>query len=135
MVQTDSSESYMSLWSALWPSDHVVQSLLEYLEKFDRDDDGLTWSTPKLWHITLGYYGKDDSVTRMRWLRERLADQAAPTVCFEGAGTFPQVLWVKVFGDCLAKLAEAARPARNDYDYRAHMTLARCQEGIPPHWL
>ncbi|WP_307849547.1 RNA 2',3'-cyclic phosphodiesterase [Qaidamihabitans albus] len=116
------------LFSALLPCAEVVASLRRELDDRIPPDPALRWTTARQWHVTLGFYGTDEIDDRAGWLRERLAEAAAPTLWLEGAGTFPGVLWTEVRGTGLAELAAAARPdseARDGRPYRPHLTLAR----------
>ncbi|PXY27981.1 RNA 2',3'-cyclic phosphodiesterase [Prauserella muralis] len=117
----------MRLFTALLPPPQVVASLRDELARHPRDEGSgvLRWTGPAQWHLTLGFYGRDDPVARAHWLRERLAGLPAPTVRLTGAGTFPGVLWTGVQAAGLAELAAAVRPESEDREFRAHLTLAR----------
>ena len=99
-------------------------------------DDGLRWSSPEQWHITLAFLGSVESVGESVLLRElrRIRLPAAPLE-IDGLGTFDRVgiLYSAVeVTPALAELqratAEAVRASGlmlDDRPYRPHVTLAR----------
>ncbi|MCP2234420.1 2'-5' RNA ligase [Prauserella halophila] len=93
--------------------------------------DGVRWTAPQGWHITLGFYGDDDPRARSAWLARRLDGLGAPVLRLAGAGVFPGVLWagVAVESGELAPLADAVRPPGERRPFRAHVTVARGDRG------
>lgn len=93
--------------------------------------EGLRWTTPESWHITLGFYGDDEPRARTGWLAERLDGVEAPVLRLAGTGVFPGVLWAGVVVESgeLASLAEACRSPGDRHAFRAHVTLARGAPG------
>lgn len=66
-----------ALFSALLPPGDVVDAVAGALGD---PGDGLAWEPPERWHVTLAYYGRDDSRgTRGAWLADRLAAAAPST--------------------------------------------------------
>ncbi|SFQ05760.1 2'-5' RNA ligase [Amycolatopsis arida] len=138
----------MRLFSAVVPPAEAVRSLQAALAVAPRGA-GLRWVPSGQWHITLGFYGEDDLVARVAWLRRRLAGLPAPALRLTGAGTFPGVLWVGVDGQLTALAAAAgatvddptgpasaagttdgttggaAGAATEDLPFHPHLTLAR----------
>lgn len=100
---------------------------------------GLRWSPPDQWHITLSYYGAlRDPGGRAETLRTVFAQCRRPTVRLAGSGTFGRVLWLGVEDlgegdlDLLAALAGGS-----ERDYVPHLTLARADSSVArvdPEW-
>jgi 2'-5' RNA ligase len=111
------------LFSALQPPEDVARDLANLLGV--PAPGPLRWSGPENWHVTLGFYGDDDPVSRSVWLAGQLAGRASIDVRLENAGTFPGVLWLSIGGAGLTDLAHAAGAGLEDRPYRAHLTLAR----------
>lgn len=120
----------MALFSALLPPAPVVEALTSRITALPRTD-GVRWSPPAGWHVTLAFYGQDAAAERSRWLRERLAGMPAPRIWLAGAGTFPRVLYLGVYGDGLTELGLAAGAGEQDRPYLPHLTLARTREEVP----
>ncbi|HKS49295.1 MAG TPA: 2'-5' RNA ligase family protein [Amycolatopsis sp.] len=121
----------MLLFSALLPPPEVVESIRAELADLG-SPEGVRWSAPDLWHVTLGYYGEEtDPDARAEWLRDKLTGQVAPTLRLAGAGSFSHVLYLGVYGDGLTELATAAG-AGQDRPYLPHLTLARTRRAVPP---
>lgn len=93
--------------------------------------EGLRWTDPEGWHITLGFYGDDEPRARAAWLAQRLDGLSAPVLRLAGAGAFPGVLWagVTVESGELTPLAEAVRSPDDHRRFLAHVTLARADHG------
>ncbi|PXY30718.1 RNA 2',3'-cyclic phosphodiesterase [Prauserella flavalba] len=118
------------LFSALVPPEEVVASLRAELARHPEGPSSrrLRWAAPENWHVTLGFYGRDDIAARTGWLRRRLAGHAAPVLRLEAGGTFRGVLWIGVRGSGLGQLAEAARSDERvpaEHAFHGHLTLAR----------
>lgn len=101
-------------------------------------DDGLAWSPPQRWHITLGFYGDREHVERRgTWFRRQATGLTATRLRLRGAGRFPGVLWVGVNPmqgrdvTALRTLASALNADTNAdrFDFTAHVTVARWRRG------
>ncbi|MCP2252531.1 2'-5' RNA ligase [Prauserella aidingensis] len=118
----------MRLFSALPVPSEAAAPLRARLSSSDAArDEGLRWTDPEGWHITLGFYGDDEPAARVDWLARRLDGLPAPVLRLAGAGVFPGVLWagVTVESGELGPIAEAARPPGERRGFRAHVTVAR----------
>lgn len=122
----------MRLFSALVPPPDAVRSLRAALEGGPRTPSSqLRWNPPDRWHVTLGYYGSDDPVSRANRLRTALAGVPPRPLRLEGAGTFPGVLWIGVDGD-LDDLAVASEAGDDGRPFRPHLTIARGSDRAGP---
>jgi 2'-5' RNA ligase len=126
----------MLLFSALIPPAAVVESLRAELDRLDAwESEGVRWSTPDRWHITLGFYGEhDDPAHQVELLTDRFRGSEAPRVWLEGTGIFPGVLWLGVKGEGLTELAEEAGAGREGREYRPHLTLGRTAREAGTPW-
>ncbi|MBB3665086.1 MULTISPECIES: RNA 2',3'-cyclic phosphodiesterase [Prauserella salsuginis group] len=118
----------MRLFSALPVPEAAADALRARLaECAATDAEGLRWTAPEGWHITLGFYGEDEPEARTAWLARRLDGLQAPVLRLAGAGVFPGVLWAGVIVESgqLAPLADAVRPTGERRRFRAHVTVAR----------
>jgi len=117
--------------------DGAVKETLERLTlRLRAKDDGLRWSTPDQWHVTLVFLGEVEDEARERLLPE-LARVRQPELSLRinGLGVFERtgILYAEVeVSPELLRLYEAAAAAvRNaglaveERPYRAHVTLAR----------
>lgn len=123
----------MALFSAVLPPAAVVESLATEVAGLPQVD-GVRWSAPEGWHVTLAFYGSDaeaDAATRARWLGPRLAGMPAPRIWLQGAGTFTRVLYVGVYGEGISELGLAAGAGDEDRPYLPHLTLARTRDPVP----
>jgi 2'-5' RNA ligase len=126
----------MRLFIGIAMTPQVVEQLAAVRARLERPDDGLRWSAPEGWHITLQFLGAatpeqfDCVVAGLR------AINAAPVpVCIEGLGFFERsgVFWAGVHMTpqliALQKsVVEATRPCGfepEDRPYSPHITLAR----------
>jgi RNA 2',3'-cyclic 3'-phosphodiesterase len=132
------------LFVALAPSPEARSHLAEAVAPLREQIDGLRWTDPDAWHLTLAFLGSVDE-SRLSALNQRLARAALRHsvlhLAFRGAGAFggrrrARVLWVGLTGDRepLRRLAgsvgAAARRAGipiEDRAYRPHLTLARAR--------
>ena len=129
------------LFSALELPDPVRAELaqrLHVLREQDAEPGELRWVPAERWHITLGFYGDREHVDRRgAWFRRQAAGLGAARLRLRGAGRFPGVLWVGVSpmdsadATALRTLAGALNADRNtsDYDFTAHVTVARWRRG------
>jgi RNA 2',3'-cyclic 3'-phosphodiesterase len=117
--------------------DETVKEALERLTlRLRAKDDGLRWSTPDQWHVTLVFLGEVDDAARTRLVRE-LAEVRQPALklrmerlgVFERAGILHAEVEVSTE---LLRLYEAVAAAVQkvglgveERPYRAHITLAR----------
>ena len=131
----------MRLFVSLEPSPSAVEDLDDFLDVRRDAGDGLRWSSPDQWHVTLAFMGSapdrvvEDVVSGVA----DAADRAAPvTLAFEGGGCFPDVTRARVLfagvtdGAALAPLARAVRSASSVAGaapeggaFHPHVTLAR----------
>ena len=117
--------------------DEAVKETLERLTlRLRTKDDGLRWSTPDQWHVTLVFLGEVDDEARARLVRE-LAEVRQPELMLrmERLGVFERagILHAEVeVSPELLRLYEAVAGAVKrvgleveERPYRAHITLAR----------
>ena len=117
--------------------DEAVKETLERLTlRLRAKDDGMRWSTPDQWHVTLVFLGEVEDEARARLVRE-LAEVRQPALelrmqqlgVFERAGILHAE--VEVSPELLRlheAVAAAVRRVGLDFEkrpYRAHITLAR----------
>ena len=126
----------MRLFVGLAVDDAVKETLERLTLRLRAKDDGLRWSTPDQWHVTLVFLGEVDDGARARLVRE-LAEVRQPvlTLRMERLGVFERVgiLHAEVeVSPMLLRLYEAVASAVKrvgleveDRPYRAHITLAR----------
>ncbi|HTV09872.1 MAG TPA: RNA 2',3'-cyclic phosphodiesterase [Candidatus Aquilonibacter sp.] len=116
----------------------VKESLERLTLRLRAKDDGLRWSTPDQWHVTLVFVGDVDDAGRARLVRELgVVRQPELELHMEQAGVFERsgIFFAEVeVTDALRRLyeavAEAARRcglAVEERPYRAHITLARAR--------
>ncbi|MCP2256908.1 2'-5' RNA ligase [Streptoalloteichus tenebrarius] len=123
----------MRLFTAVWPPESAVEDLASALRPVMADPpEGLRWTPPDRWHLTLCFHGESDEAARDKQvdrLRRRAPKAQAPTVRFAGSGVFRGVLWVGVEPRderdawLLSGLAKVA--GCNPHGFRAHLTVAR----------
>ena len=126
----------MRLFAALPLAPVAMERLASLRLRLSVPDDGLRWSSPEQWHITLQFYGEVFLPTAA-CLRDRLADAALPVaqVHLDSLGLFPSkgILYVSVavstsLQELHAKVLRAGetcgvRPEPRPF--RPHITLAR----------
>lgn len=138
----------MSLFISVRPEVEAIEDLQEALHPIRRLPAAahVRWTSPDLWHITLGFLGDpdaavDEDVTDR--LRAWSDIRAIGDVRLASAGSFGrQVLWAGVEeGSALERLADLARgipglvrgsgavPDRRTW--RPHLTLGRLRRGSP----
>jgi|SRR5215472_11534314 len=126
----------MRLFVGVAVDDAVKETLERLTLRLRAKDDGLRWSTPDQWHVTLVFLGEVEDEARERLLPE-LARVRQPELSLRinGLGVFERtgILYAEVeVSPELLRLYEAAAAAvRNaglaveERPYRAHVTLAR----------
>jgi len=133
--------SDMRVFVAVDPPAEVVDDLDAFLEARRDSGDGLRWTPPSQWHLTLAFMAAaperviEDLVGRLGDVVEPRAPVGLAVV---GGGCFPdvsraRVLWAGVQGGtALAPLARSLRSAcavvgaaPEGGPFRAHLTLAR----------
>ncbi|CAM3987693.1 RNA 2',3'-cyclic phosphodiesterase [Nocardiopsis rhodophaea] len=133
----------MRLFLAIDPPDDLLERVAEAAHALRSDGDGLRWSQPADWHLTLVFLG-EISDERRSLLEQRFAAELRHhqplSLAVRGAGTFPgddtraRVLWAGFEGDigALGRLAaDLRRVARKSgvpiehRPYVPHLTLAR----------
>ncbi|WP_158843096.1 2'-5' RNA ligase family protein [Saccharothrix deserti] len=114
----------MSLFSAIFPPDDVVEELHDALRPVREAHPRLHWQHPARWHVTVRFFGEAEPAGQLAGL-ERVS---APVLRLRGSGAFRHVLWIGVDGE-LAELGEAAGVP---LDWRPHLTVAR-GGGVLPH--
>lgn len=80
----------MRLFAGLPLSPAAADRLASLRLRLSQPNDGLRWSAPEQWHITLQFYG-DIDLDRAACLQEALSTvrEAAPAVSLETLGSFP----------------------------------------------
>lgn len=133
----------MRLFAAVVLPDDVVTDLDAVAVR--HRDDGLAWTLPEGWHITLAFYGQVED-ERVPDLKARLTRAAKRypvlSLALDGAGRFDgRTLWVGCSGD-LATLRDISRSAAaagrrvgaasadDAFRFRAHVTLARARRPV-----
>jgi 2'-5' RNA ligase len=126
----------MRLFVGIAIPDEVKDTLERVTLRLRAKDDGLRWSTPDQWHVTLVFLGEVGDEARGRLVGE-LAAVRLPPVSFqmEGLGVFERVgilhAQVKVTPELLRLYGAVAAAVKRaglvveDRPYRAHVTLAR----------
>jgi 2'-5' RNA ligase len=126
----------MRLFVGLSVSQEVREALERLTLRLRAKDDGLRWSTPDQWHVTLVFLGEVNDEQRAR-LVEELAGVRQPGLALqmERLGVFERVgilyAEVEVTPQLLGLYEEVAGAVRRvgleveDRPYRAHITLAR----------
>lgn len=126
----------MRLFAGLAVGEDVKAALERLTLRWRAKDDGLRWSTPDQWHVTLVFLGEVHDEARGRLVREfRDIRQPALTLRLDGLGVFPRAgifhAAVEVTPELLRLYEEVAAAVKRagleveDRPYRAHITLAR----------
>ena len=113
------------LFSALFPSAEAREHLVRAVRPLK--DNGLRWTDPDNWHITLDFFGEqpNDAVEVREALRG--IESSPLTLSLSGAGSCEkQVLWAGVQGQVKHLMLEPSRP---------HLTLARAGRRTRDPWL
>ena len=126
----------MRLFVGLAVSEGVREALERLTLRLRAKDDGLRWSTPDQWHVTLVFLGEVDDARRPRLVEELarlrqpgLSLQMARLGVFERTGIlFAEVEVTPELLRLYGAVAGAVRLAALEVEerpYRAHITLAR----------
>ena len=132
------------MFVALLPPDRVAEDLAEFLGPRQEAGDGLRWTVPEQWHVTLAFFGDvaerhvDDLVERLGRAATR---RTAVDLRITGAGAFPNPGRAKVVyagvdaagrDEELRRMATGARAAGSKSGaggdggrFHPHVTLAR----------
>ena len=110
-----------------------------------RTDDGLRWTRPEQWHLTLQFLGRvDESDSLTDSLTESVRGIPAFTLQLGGAGAFPaaavaSAVWLGVstgaaeLGALAGAIAAATAPlgfVADDRPFRPHLTVARADRAF-----
>ena len=133
--------SDMRVFVAVDPPDEMVEDLDAFLDARRDAGEGLRWTPPSQWHLTLAFMAAvpervvEDLVDHVA---ETAARRAPVQLALAGGGCFPdvsraRVLWAGVSGGTdLAPLARSVRSAcavvgaaPDGGPFRPHLTLAR----------
>lgn len=128
----------MRLFVGLAVSEATIDTLERLTLRLRAKDDGLRWSTPEQWHVTLVFLGEVDDAAQAALVKElRSVRQPALTLRMERVGVFERsgILYAEVeVAQELLRLYEAvAAVVRRrgleieERPYRAHITLARAK--------
>lgn len=126
----------MRLFVGLAVDEPVKEALERLTLRLRAKDDGLRWSTPDQWHVTLVFLGQVDDEARAHLVRElREVRQPALRLRMERLGVFERTGILHAEVEVSAELlglykAVAAAVLRMGLEvetrpYRAHVTLAR----------
>ena len=127
----------MRLFAALPLSPEAAERLTRLRLRLSGPGDGLRWSAPEQWHITLQFYGECDekqAACLTRGLTE-MAPITAPQILLEGLGHFGSkgILYVTVAVTAglqelyneVARVSERCGFLQEARQFRPHVTLAR----------
>ena len=127
----------MRLFAALPLSPEAIERLTRFRLRLSGPNDGLRWSTPEQWHITLQFYGEVDE-ERARCLAGAFTHfivQRAPEVVLDGLERFPAkgILYASValspslqlLQSDVAELGRTCGFVPEPRPFRPHITLAR----------
>src|SRR6185437_1851554 len=128
----------MRLFVGLAIDENVKEALERLTLRLRAKDDGLRWSTPDQWHVTLVFLGEVEEDARARLVRElRQVRQPALRLRMERLGVFERsgILHaeVEVTAELLRLYETVAAAVRRvgleveERPYRAHITLARAR--------
>jgi 2'-5' RNA ligase len=128
----------MRLFVGLAVSKAVKESLEALTLRLRAKDDGLRWSTPEQWHVTLVFLGEVEDAARTALVRElKSVRQKALTLRMERVGIFERAgilhAEVEVSAELLRLYEAVAAVVRRcgleveERPYRAHITLARAR--------
>nr|WP_246458379.1 RNA 2',3'-cyclic phosphodiesterase [Saccharopolyspora gloriosae] len=128
------------MFTAVWPPREAIEHLSGALDEAGLERAGagvrrFRLMPPRQWHLTLCFHGPADPAASAVRLDDRVREATAPRLRLAGAGTFRGVLWagVEPAADSDARALRAlVRAAGGDPEaFRAHLTLARWNEGRP----
>ena len=126
----------MRLFAGLPLSPDAIARLSALRLRYAAPRDGLRWSTPEQWHITLSFFGETDEAGA-RTLEQRLADvrSFSPAIQVDGLGVFSAkgILYAQVARNSdlealhtkVQGLATSGSRTPDSLPFRPHITLAR----------
>jgi len=123
-----SEPAHMRLFVAVWPPPAVVEQLGALARP---DIDGLRWTGPDQWHVTLVFLGSCEvEATRAALRRAPLPPGPVTAHVGPATGRFGRrIVHVPVAGlDDVAASVRAVLPGDDDRPFRGHLTLARARE-------
>ncbi|HLH08097.1 MAG TPA: RNA 2',3'-cyclic phosphodiesterase [Terriglobales bacterium] len=135
----------MRLFIALDIPTEIRDRITRFVDGIQRFAPDANWVKPASYHITLKFIGEKsaEDADRLKQTLSTLKSQSV-TVAFRGSGffpnaRFPRVFWAGMEHDpalpALAKAVDAACAslgiAREEHEYRPHLTLARGGSGSP----
>ena len=138
----------MSLFVAVRPEAGAIEDLQEAVQSLRRLPSAadVRWTSPDLWHITLGFLGDPDDAVDEE-VAERLRDWSdhAPIhgVRIASSGAFGrQILWAGVeegasrdrlaaFARALPSLVRGSGAVPDRRTWRPHLTIGRMRRGSP----
>lgn len=132
----------MRLFVGVALSDEARQAMERVGLRLRSAEDGMRWSTPEQWHITLAFLGEVGAADESVLVRElRRVRQAPVPLTVDGMGIFERVgiLYAAVeltpgleaLQRAAAAAVKAAGLAIEDRAYRPHVTLARSKGRLP----
>jgi 2'-5' RNA ligase len=130
----------MRLFVGLAIAEEVKQTLERLTLRLRAKDDGLRWSTPEQWHVTLAFLGEVDDAAQARVVRQLEAVEARPIgLAIESLGVFERsgILHAAVaVTPELLRLHQAVCGAvrrvgleLEERPFQGHVTLARSRNG------
>ncbi len=127
----------MRLFAALPLSAGATERLLRLRLRLSTPGDGLRWSTPEQWHITLQFYGDIDETAASCLMQacQQVTDTPAPELTIRTLGRFGAkgILFAKVeptpelqsLHDLLAEASAGCGFVPERRPFQPHITLAR----------
>ncbi len=127
----------MRLFAALPLSAEAIERLMRLRLRLSAPGDGLRWSTPEQWHITLQFYGEieQSTATCLAHALAHLAHASAPKLTIGTLGRFAAkgILFAEVeatpelqsLHDLLTESSASCGFVPERRPFRPHITLAR----------
>jgi RNA 2',3'-cyclic 3'-phosphodiesterase len=134
-------EAFMRLFVGIPLAEVVSTELAAMVARLKRGDDGMRWSAPESWHITLQFLGNTTD-EKYACVAEALRKVKAPPVSvqitepgiFERAGVFHAGVEVtKQLAELQRRVTAANQPCGFEGEarpYHPHITLARVKTGV-----
>lgn len=128
----------MRLFVGLEVSEAVKETLERLTLRLRTKDDGLRWSTPDQWHVTLVFLGEVEDAARAALVRElKSVRRPALTLRMGRLGVFERsgILYAEVevtqellqLYEAVAAVVRRSGVEIEERPYRAHITLARAK--------